>query len=102
MLHHELLPELTLLLALFQASKLRCLWIMTAGELCCICKSPLCIKGTSEQVSAVHMKGLLSLRWLRAVRLLVSAFPARYLFLEENNCKLFSLSVGPESVLHGG
>lgn len=60
-LHHELLLELTLLLAFFQASKLQCRWIMTAGELCCICKSPSYIKGTSEQVSAVHMKGLLSL-----------------------------------------
>ncbi|KAK2512173.1 hypothetical protein Q9233_016445 [Columba guinea] len=48
-LHHELLLELTLLLAFFQASKLQCRWIMTAGELCCICKSPSYIKGTSEQ-----------------------------------------------------
>lgn len=61
MLHHELLSELTLLLAIFQASKLQCQWIMTTGELCCICKSLLCVRGTSEEVSAVHMKGLLSL-----------------------------------------
>lgn len=61
-LHHELLLELTLSPPAFlQASKLQCRWIMTAGELCCICKSPSYIKGTSEQVSAVHMKGLLSL-----------------------------------------
>lgn len=66
-LHHELLLELTLLHALFQASKLQCPWIMTTGELCCICKSPLCIKGTSEKVSAVHMKGLLSLCWGKLV-----------------------------------
>lgn len=66
-LHQELLPEPTLLLALFQASKLQCRWIMTTGELCCICKSLSCIKGTSEQVSAVHMKGLLSLRWGKLV-----------------------------------
>ncbi|KAK2537255.1 hypothetical protein Q9966_005955 [Columba livia] len=32
-----------------EASKLQCRWIMTAGELCCICKSPSYIKGTSEQ-----------------------------------------------------
>ncbi|KAI1240218.1 hypothetical protein IHE44_0011675 [Lamprotornis superbus] len=31
------------------ASKLQYPWIMTTGELCCICKSLLCIKGTSEQ-----------------------------------------------------
>lgn len=36
---------------------------------------------------------------LRAVGLLISAFPDRHLILEENNSKLFSLSVGPESVL---
>lgn len=66
-LHHELLLQLTLLHALFQASKLQCRWIMTTGELCCICKSLLCIKGTSEQVSAVHMKGLLSLCWGKLV-----------------------------------
>ncbi|CAN0343374.1 unnamed protein product [Bubo scandiacus] len=36
-------------LATSGASKLRSWWIMTAGELCCICKSLLCIKGTSEQ-----------------------------------------------------
>jgi len=92
-LHHELLPTLTLHLAHFQASKLRCQWIMTAGESCCICKSLSCIKGRSEQVSAVHMKALLSVlgeagggpSWLRAVRLLVFAFAARRLLLEENN-----------------
>lgn len=66
-LHHELLLQLTLLHALFQASKLQCPWIVTTGELCCICKSLLCIKGTSEQVSAVHMKGLLSLCWGKLV-----------------------------------
>ncbi|OPJ75425.1 hypothetical protein AV530_019834 [Patagioenas fasciata monilis] len=36
-------------LATSGASKLQCRWIMTAGELCCICKSPSYIKGTSEQ-----------------------------------------------------
>lgn len=36
---------------------------------------------------------------LRVVRLLVSAIPAMHLLPEEGNCKLFSLSVGPESVL---
>lgn len=33
-LHHELLPEMILLLVLLQASKLQCWWIMAAGELC--------------------------------------------------------------------
>lgn len=106
-LHHELLPGLTLL-ASFQASKLQCWWIMTAGELCCVCKCPSYIKGTSEQVNAVHMKALLpSLgeagggpSWLGvvAVRLQISSFPDGHLLLEESNCKL-KVSAGPESIL---
>lgn len=64
-LHHELLPGLILLFAFFQASKLRCRWTVTTRELCGNCKSTSHIKGASEQVSAVHVEGSLSLLWGR-------------------------------------